>query len=81
MGDKEKVILNETELETVNGGTNLIDVAVSKKADFDKAWNSLGMEKKGFSGMARAELFDKWERGGYSADPTTFILKETNFQV
>ncbi len=81
MGDKEKIILNERELEAVSGGAKLIDLSVSKKDDFDKAWSSLGMEKKGFSGMARAELFDKWERGGYSADPTTFILKETNFQV
>ncbi len=77
MSVNEKVVLKDHELELVSGGAHSKSKAEGKKAEFDQAWNLLGMERKGYSGMARAELYDKWESNDYSTDATTFITLET----
>ena len=78
MSINEKTILNETELEKVSGGRKANSVSVDRTAEFEQAWTILGMERKGFSGMARAEMYDNWERSGFTQDATTFITLKMN---
>ena len=77
MSINEKTILNETELEKVSGGKSASNAASDKNAEFEKAWNILGMERKGYSGMARAEMYDSWEREGFKSDAITFITLQS----
>ena len=71
--------LNEKELEKVIGGTNAHSdekaVFKSKKDEFEAAWDALNMEKKGFTGNMRAELFDDWEEAEYSPSAVIFLSK------
>ncbi len=78
MSNNEKMIIDEKELEKVSGGKKAASTSVDRKAEFEQAWNILHMESKGYSGMARAELYDNWERAGFTPDATTFLTIQLN---
>ena len=78
MSNNEKIILDEKALENVSGGKKASSAQVDRTAEFEQAWTILGMERKGYSGMARAEMYDSWERGGFAQDATTFITLKMN---
>ncbi len=54
-------MLNDNELSQVVGGAGNVQNA-DKIKEFSEAWDALDMEGKGYSGIARGELYDKWER-------------------
>lgn len=72
-------ILNDNDLEKVVGGTNAHTgenaVFASRKEEFEAAWDALKMEKKGYTGNMRAELFDDWEDTNYSKSAVSFLAK------
>lgn len=77
MGINEK--LTDEELKGVSGGAGkAIDPKFDKERKaFEDAWDNLEMEKKGYSGMQRAELYDQWQEkkssNGYT--PEVFLSK------
>ena len=78
MEDKDMdKILNENDLESVVGGKKINVKKESlfslKKSEFEAAWDKLGMEKKGYTGNMKAEMFEEWESTGYKIDAVTFL--------
>ena len=72
MGNNER--LTDEELKNISGGAVGTNPALQAKRDeFDEAWNVLGMEQKGYSGMKRAELFDEWQMSGSKVSALTFL--------
>ena len=78
MSINEKMIIEENELEKVSGGKKAANAPVDRRAEFEQAWTILHMESKGYSGMARAEMYDSWERASFSPDATTFLTIQLN---
>ena len=74
MNNEDKKALDEMTLKAVTGGKRDLSKFTTKRDEFEKAWKKTKMESKGFSGMAKAEMFDKWESDGYDTDATTFLL-------
>ena len=67
--------LNDKDLAQVAGGRRAeADDFDLKRNEFETAWTSLNMEKEGYSGMRKAEMFDEWESTGYKTDAKSFIL-------
>lgn len=72
-------ILIDNDLEKVVGGTiahaGEKAVFATKKEEFEAAWDALKMEKKGYTGNMRAELYDDWESTDYSTSAISFLAK------
>ncbi len=68
----KKELLSEEELRKIAGGKNDESFA-AKREEFEKAWNSLGMDRYGFSGQKMAALMDEWELAGYTPNALTFL--------
>ena len=66
----EKKVLDEETLKAVSGGGFLFD---EKYDEFNEAWNQLGMDKKGCSGMTRSIYFEEWMDNGCRPDAVTFL--------
>ncbi len=71
------MMLNEKELENVVGGkmaktSDTVDFS-SKRTEFDNAWQFLEMEKKGYTGNMRVQMFEEWESTGFKSDAVKFI--------
>jgi hypothetical protein len=65
--------LNEEELRGVSGGTTTeFD---QRKAEFEAAWDTMGMTQKGFSGMRMAVIFEEWESTEFKTDPKVFLAQ------
>ncbi len=63
--------IDEKNLEKVSGGTaELEDI---KKEEFEKAWNTLKLDEKGFTGTELEDLFTQWQAKGYKPDAVTFL--------
>ena len=73
MGINDNEILGDEALQAVTGGAGGPQFDVKRK-EFDDAWVAAGMEKKGFSGMQRSELFDEWQLNKDGRSATTFLL-------
>ena len=73
MGIDEKKILNDDVLADISGGKKATDELSQKKAEFEKAWDLLGMDAKGYSGMRMAAIFDEWELAGYKPGAVAFL--------
>ena len=71
MGTNEKEILTDDALMRVTGGAG--PQFDARRKEFDDAWAKLEMEKKGFSGMQRAELFDDWQKNKTDSSASTFL--------
>jgi hypothetical protein len=74
MGINEK--LTDEELKGISGGAGkAIDPKLEKERKaFEDAWDKLDMEKKGYTGMQRAELYDQWqEKKSTIATPEAFL--------
>ena len=67
-------ILNDEQLTGVTGGAGgaAFDAA---REEFDTAWDVLGMEQAGFSGIKRGEYFDKWDKGGRQTSAMSFLSR------
>ena len=74
MGTEEKKLLNEETLADISGGLmKASDELSQKKAAFEKAWDLLGLDAKGYSGMRMAQLFDDWELADFKPDAVAFL--------
>ena len=71
MGMEEK--LSEEVLQGISGGA--ASQFEEKRAQFEAAWDSLQMTKKGFSGMRMAQIFDEWEMSGYKPEAIVFLAQ------
>ena len=69
--------LSDSELEKVTGGAETVKPSMDKtrKQEFEAAWEALSMEKKGYTGNMRAELFEDWEMADYTPEAVTFLSK------
>ncbi len=74
MYNDENKILNDDALKAVSGGVSDTQEFEKRRDEFEKAWKKGKMDSKGYSGMAKAELFDKWEGTGYKQDAADFLL-------
>ncbi len=63
--------LSDDVLEKVSGGAQVEDTEGNRKA-FGEAWKKKGMEGKGFSGLARGELYEAWLDSTIQ-DPAVFL--------
>ena len=72
MGMNEKNILGDDVLQGVTGGAGGAAFDAKRK-EFDDAWDALGMEQKGFSGMSRSEYFDEWQMSGSKMSAISFL--------
>ena len=71
---EEKKLLNEETLADISGGLmKASDELSQKKAAFEKAWDLLGLDAKGYSGMRMAQLFDDWELADFKPDAVAFL--------
>ncbi|WP_029231662.1 hypothetical protein [Butyrivibrio sp. VCB2006] len=72
-------MMDERDLEMVVGGTKAHSdekaIFTTKKEEFEAAWDGLGMEKKGYTGNMRAEIFDDWEAAEYKPSAVKFLAK------
>ena len=73
MAIDEKKILNDEVLTDVSGGKKATDEHSQKRAEFEKAWDLLGMDAKGYSGMKMAVVFDDWELAGFKPGAVAFL--------
>jgi hypothetical protein len=71
MGTNEKEILTDDALMGVTGGAG--PQFDARRKEFDDAWTKLEMEKKGFSGMQRSELFDEWQMNKTDCSASAFL--------
>ena len=77
MGIDDKKLLKDEVLAGVSGGVKkAADDLSQKKADFEKAWDLLGLDAKGYSGMRMAQLFDDWELDGFKPDAVAFLRQQ-----
>ncbi len=60
--------LNPEELESVSGGTELGNNDEDREAEFNAAWDSLGLDKK--SGTMKKE-YENWKNAGFNP-PSAF---------
>ena len=73
MSIDEKKMANDEVLENISGGKMASDDLGRKRAEFEKAWDLLGMDAKGYSGMRMAAIFDDWELAGYKPGAVAFL--------
>ncbi len=73
MGNNDKEVLGNEELQGVTGGAGGPQFDAERK-EFDDAWDAAGMEERGFTGMQRSALFDEWQLNKDGRSAITFLL-------
>ncbi len=66
-------LLNDEELQNISGGATTEDAFELRRKEFNEAWDKADMDGKGFSGMQRGELFDKWDKSKKKESAKDFL--------